>query len=215
MIWKFGTGFCVATVLTQLLILLVLVGRGNLDGNSAMKMIALANGIDISGDRLKQILESSKQMEVPSFNEVLEQRARMGDDIEMRLQAQKNYYEQLQVTLRDLQEKEKRFDTRRNAFNQKLDELEKGVRDEGMRELQRTLEVLDPEKAKTQLLMMFDEDEIDKIVNIVQNMSQEKRKKIINVFEGPEDEKKLGEILRRIGEGEPKQSLIEQARNDG
>jgi flagellar motility protein MotE (MotC chaperone) len=215
MIWKLASGFCVATVLTQFLVILVLAGRGNLDGDSAVKMVALANGIDITGDRLKAVLESAKQMEVPSFDEVLKQRSSDSLDMTLMLQNQANYYEQLQVMLRELQEKEKRFDTRRNAFNEKLDELEKGVRDEGMRELQRTLEVLEPEKAKTQLLMMLDEGEMDKIVNIVQSMSPEKRKRIFNEFAGPDDEKKLGEILRRIGEGEPEKSLIENARNDG
>lgn len=215
MIWKYASGFCVATVTTQLMILLVLVGRGNLDGDSFVKMVALANGIDITGDRLRAVLESVEQREIPSFEEVLAQRAKLGDDIEMRLQAQQNYYEQLQVMLRDLQSKEERFDTRRNAFNEKLDELEKGIKDEGMLKLQRTLEVLEPQKAKIQMLMMFDEGEIDKVVNIAQMMSPEKIKKIFNEFNGPEDEKKLGEILRRIGEGEPKKSLIEDARNDG
>lgn len=215
MIWKYASGFCVATVTTQLMILLVLVGRGNLDGDSFVKMVALANGIDITGDRLRAVLESVEQREIPSFEEVLAQRAKQGDDIEMRLQAQQNYYEQLQVMLRDLQSKEERFDTRRNAFNEKLDELEKGIKDEGMLKLQRTLEVLEPQKAKIQMLMMFDEGEIDKVVNIAQMMSPEKIKKIFNEFNGPEDEKKLGEILRRIGEGEPKKSLIEDARNDG
>ena len=215
MFWKLASGFCVATVLTQFLVILVLAGRGNLDGDSAVKMVALANGIDITGDRLKAVLESAKQMEVPSFDEVLKQRSSDSLDMTLMLQNQANYYEQLQVMLRELQEKEKRFDARRNAFNEKLNELDKGVRDEGMRELQRTLEVLEPEKAKTQLLMMFDEGEMDKIVNIVQSMSPEKRKRIFNEFAGPDDEKKLGEILRRIGEGEPEKSLIDNARNDG
>lgn len=215
MFWKLASGFCVATVLTQFLVILVLAGRGNLDGDSAVKMVALANGIDITGDRLKAVLESAKQMEVPSFDEVLKQRSSDSLDMTLMLQNQANYYEQLQVMLRELQEKEKRFDARRNAFNEKLDELDKGVRDEGMRELQRTLEVLEPEKAKTQLLMMFDEGEMDKIVNIVQSMSPEKRKRIFNEFAGPDDEKKLGEILRRIGEGDPEKSLIENSRNDG
>ena len=215
MIWKFASGFCVATVLTQMLLALVLVGRGNMDGDSLVKMIALANGIDITGDRLREVLESVEQREIPSFDEVLAQRAKLGDDIEMRLQAQQNYYEQLQVMLAELQSKEERFDTRRNAFNEKLAEMEKGIRDEGMMKLQRTLEVLDPAKAKVQMLMMMDQGEIDKVVNIAQLMSPEKIKRIFNEFAGPEDEKKLGEILRRIGEGEPKKSLIEQARNDG
>jgi predicted RNase H-like nuclease (RuvC/YqgF family) len=215
MIWKLISGFCVATVLTQALIVVVLATRGNFDGDSAVKMVALANGIDITGNRLQKMLDNSRNQELPSYEEVLEKRAEEGLDMELRLKAQENYYEQLQVMLRDLQDKEQRFDTRRNSFNEKLDEMEKGIRDEGMRELQRTLEVLDPAKAKTQLLMMFDEGEMDKIVNIVQAMSPEKRKRIFNEFEDPDEEKKMGEILRRIGEGEPKKSIIEQARNAG
>lgn len=215
MFWKLVSGFCVATVLTQMLVMAVLTSRGNLNGDSAVKMIALANGIDISGDRLRDVLLEAKETETPSFEEVLEQRSKQGFDMDLKIQSQNNYYEQLQVMLRELQEKESRFDLRRNSFNEKLDELEKGIKDEGMREMQRTLEVLDPVKAKTQLLMMVEDNELDKVVSIVQSMSPEKRKRIFNEFEGQNDEEKLADILRRIGEGEPKKSLIEEARNDG
>lgn len=214
MIWKLLAGFCVATVITELAVAGVLAARGTFTGETALKIIALANGIDISGEHLQNVLENAEASEAPSFEEVLEQRAQMGLDIDLRLQSQAHYYEHLQMMLRQLKEKEQRFDARREAFNKKLDELEKGIQEEGMQELQRTLEVLDPALAKAQLEMAYDEGEIDTVVNIVQAMPADKRKKILGEFVGADENKKLYEILRRIGEGEPKQSLIEQARED-
>lgn len=214
MIGKFIAGFCVATVITQLVVAGALAARGTFTGETALKMMALVNGIDISGDHLQRVIENAEASEAPSFEEVLEQRAAMGLDIDLRLQSQTHFYDHLQTMLRQLKEREQRFDVRREAFNKKLDDIEKGIRDEGMLELQRTLEVLDPELAKAQLEMAFDDGEIDTVVNIVQAMPPDKRKKILGEFVGADENKKLYEILRRIGEGEPKQSLIEQARED-
>lgn len=214
MIWKCIAGFCVATVLTELLVIGVLAARGALNSETSVKIVALANGIDITGNQLRQLLEQSESAETPSFEEVLEKRAQMGLDIDVRLQSQMHFHQQLQRMLRNLQEKEQRFDVRREAFNKKLDELEQGIREEGMQEIQRTLEVLDPPQAKSQLVMMYDDGEIDTVVNIVQAMPTDKRKKILGEFVGPEETEKLYEVLRRLGEGDPKHSLIEQARQD-
>lgn len=212
MILRIVSVFCVATVLTQCLVLGVLAVRGNLDSDKVVKIVALTNGIDITGDRLQEMLDESQTREVPSFSEVLTRRAVAGLDMDLQRHAIDNYSEQVEAYLRELQEKTSRFDLRRDAFNARLDDLEKGQTDEGMRELQRTLEVLPPDLAKTQLLMSFEEGEIDKVVNIVQAMNTDKRKKILSEFQGPAEEEKLAEILRRLGEGEPLKSLIEDAR---
>lgn len=214
MMWKWIAGFCVATVVTELLLLAVLAANGALNGETSVKILALANGIDINGRRLEQLVDRSQTSEVPSFDEVLTRRAQMGLDMDVRLQSQVNFHQQLQEMLRNLQEREQRFDVRREAFTKQLQELEAGARDEGMQEVQRTLEVLDPVQAKAQLVMMYDDGEIDTVVNIVQAMPPDKRKKILGEFVGPDDTEKLHEVLRRIGEGDPKKSLIEQARRE-
>ncbi len=215
MIWKIAASFCIATVLTQLLVVGVLAGKGSLNGDAVIKMIALANGIDISGDRLKKILEEAETTEAPSFEEVLEQRAEKGLDQEIRLSSQANYYNHIQTMYRELQEEVRRFDERRDSFNKMLADLEKGIHDEGLRQVQRTLETLPPEQAKTQILMTYEAGEVDTVVNIVQAMSPEKRKKILEEFKEPDEAKKLHEILTRIAEGEPKKGLINQARDQG
>ncbi len=214
MIWKLIASFCVATVITQCLVLGVLASRGNLDSDKAIKMVALANGIDITGDRLSEMLEASKTTPTPSFNEILDQRAETGLDMDLKLNAIADFNEQVQAMLQDLQKRQERFDLRRDAFNNKLAELDQGLQDAGMRELQRTLEVLPPDQAKIQLLKIFEDGEIDTVVNITQGMSSDKTKKILSEFQTPDEQDKLAQILRRIGEGEPKKSLIEDARQD-
>lgn len=214
MMWKAISSLCVATVITQMVISTFLMARGSLNKDSVTQLVALAHGIDITGDRLRAIMQESQTTEIPSFTEVLENRTAKGLDAELRLQNQSNFYDQLQFQLKNLREREDRFDVRRDAFNTRLDELEKGVRDEGLQELKRTLEVLDANQAKSQLLFLITDGEIDTVVNIVQAMSPDKRKKIFGEFTSPDEQAKLAEILRRIGLGEPKKSLIENARKD-
>lgn len=214
MIWKLISGFCVATVVTQMFVAGFFGAKGSLNGDTVTKMVALVHGIDISGDRLQAILNEAKTTEAPSFDELLQKRFEEGLDADLKFQSQTTFLEYLEEERRKLEEEKRRFDTRRDAFNQKLEEIENGIRDEGTQQLKRTLEVLNPVQAKTQLLMMFDDGEIDRVVNIVQAMSTDKTKKIYEEFNTPEDEEKLNELLRRIGEGEPKKSLIEQARQN-
>ena len=52
--------FCVATVLTQVILLSYFLIQGTLNRNSAIQLIALVNGIDISGNRLQEFLRKTK-----------------------------------------------------------------------------------------------------------------------------------------------------------
>jgi hypothetical protein len=61
---------------------------------------------------------------------------------------------------------------------------------------------------------MYDDERIDDVVNIVQAMSTEKRKDILAEFVSKDETVKLADILRRIGEGTPTTTLINQARSD-
>ncbi len=214
MMWKIASILCVGTVLTQLLIAGVLAARGNLNGDSMTKMVALSHGIDITGNRLQTMLNRAQNATTPSYNEILQKRYEESLDAELRLENQSNFSEQLQVQLRDLRIREERFDARRDAFNAKLAEMEAGIRDEGLQQLKKTLEVLEPNIAKSQLSLLYADGEIDTVVNIIQAIAADKRKKIIGEFTSPEDQEKLAEILRRIGQGEPKKSLIEDAKQE-
>ena len=80
--------------------------------------------------------------------------------------------------------------------------------------MQRTLQSLDAAQAKEQLMIMYEDERIDDVVTIVQAMSTEKRKDILAEFVSKEESTKLSDILRRIGEGMPITSLINEASNN-
>ncbi|WP_442507550.1 hypothetical protein SH528x_006479 [Novipirellula sp. SH528] len=175
------------------------------------KVIALLNGIDISGNRLQQILAQSEDREQPDFEEILQARKMESLEMDMRLRSQDQYRDELSQMEANLREKTKFFDERREAFNDKLAKMEKGAKDKGLLEVQKTLQSLDAVQAKEQLLRIYDDERVDEVVNIVQAMPIDKRKDILAEFVQPSEADKLSEILRRIGEGYPTTSLISQA----
>ncbi|WP_153559082.1 hypothetical protein [Roseimaritima sediminicola] len=211
MVFRLAAGLCVATVLTQGLVAGVLASRGTLNAQTLTQIVALMNGIDITGRRLQMVIDQASGTEQPDFSEILEARVHKSLDMDLRLEAQKRYSRELEEKLAELQAEQERFDVRRAEFFEKLDEVRSGVQTEGMQELTRTLQALAPEQAKDQLLRMMDDGRIEDVVNIVQATPLDKRTDILAEFVSEAESKQLEEILRRIGEGEPAKSLIDRA----
>lgn len=203
--------FCVATVMTQMILMGYFATRGTLTGENLTKLIALVNGIDITGSRLQQILRDSEDREQPDFDEILEARKMKSYDMDIRLRSQKEFREELGLMLAELRTERERFDERLASFRRELQEIRQGIQRQGMQDVQRTLQALDPVQAKEQLLIMYDDERIDEVVTIVQAMSTEKRKDILAEFVSKDEADKLAEILRRISEGIPTSSLIDKA----
>ncbi|KAA1260222.1 hypothetical protein LF1_27610 [Rubripirellula obstinata] len=203
--------FCIGTVITQMILAGYMVGSGRVDTDTVTKVVALVNGIDISGKRLQQIMRQGEDREQPDFDEILEARKLDGFDLELRLQSQQAFRDELSTMLADLKIKTERFDARYAAFNGELEEMRKGVQEKGLQDVQRTIQSLDAVQAKDQLLIMYDDERIDDVVTIIQAMPTEKRKDILAEFTDAKESEKLAEILRRIADGQPTKSLIDQA----
>ena len=203
--------FCVATALTQVILTGDFASRGGLTAETASKLLALMNGIDITGNRLQQILRDSADGEQPAFDEILEARKMQSYDMDMRLRSQQEFRDQISTMLAELREERDRFDDRLASFRRELQELRTGAQKEGLQDVQRTLQSLDPVQAKEQLMIMYDDERIEDVVTIVQAMSTEKRKDILAEFVSRDEADKLAEILRRISEGMPTSSLIDKA----
>ena len=203
--------FCIGTVITQMILAGYMVGSGRVDTDTITKVVALVNGIDISGNRLQQIMRQGEDREQPDFEEILEARKLDGFDLEMRLQSQQAFRDELSTMLAELKTKTERFDARYAAFNGELEEMRQGVHKKGLQDVQRTVQSLDAVQAKDQLLIMYDDERIDDVVTIIQAMPTEKRKDILAEFTDAKESEKLAEILRRIADGQPAKSLIDQA----
>lgn len=204
--------FCIGTVLTQLIMLGYFVTRGTLNGDTVTKTVALVNGIDITGERLRQIMQKSEQNEQPDFEEVLRQRMLAGTEMELRLRSQQTYENELTRLLEELKAAEARFDLRREAFDRKLEDVKRNAQDEGIKELQKTLQSLPVEQAKVQLLKFYDAGQIDNVVNIIHGIPLDIRKDIMAEFVEPAEAEKLHDILRRIGNGQPLSSYVDEAK---
>lgn len=200
--------FCVATVLTQVILLSYFLIRGTLNRNSAIQLIALVNGIDVSGMRLQEIYQQGENYEQPSYDEILAERKMTSLDMDFRLRSQQQFRDELSVMLADLRTDQDRFSDRLLAFRNELKELSDEAQDNGLQDVQRTLQSLDPEQAKEQLLIMYDDKRIDDVVTILQAMSTDARRDILAEFTTPADVEILADILRRISEGMPVSSLI-------
>jgi hypothetical protein len=212
MMLRLFAAFCVGTLLTQFIMLGYFATRGTLNGDTVTKVVALVNGIDITGEKLRQVLQKSEQKEIPNFEEVLRQRMLAGTEMELRLRSQQAYENELTRLLEELKAAEARFDLRREAFDRKLEDVQRNAQDAGIKELQRTLQSLPVEQAKVQLLKFYDAGQIDDVVNIIQGIPLDIRKDIMAEFVEPAEAEKLHDVLRRIGEGQPLSSFIDEAK---
>jgi len=206
--------FCIGTIVTQMILMGYFVSRGTFNVDSGTKMVALLNGIDITGDRLVKIMSKADASEQPGFDEILAARTMSSLDMDLKLRSQRAFDDELTKRATELRDAQVRFDKRREAFDRKLEEFEKGAEDEGMKEVIRTLQSLAADQAKDQLMKIYDGQEIDDVVNIIQGISMDKRKDILAEFTLPEEAEKLHLILKRIGDGLPTTQIIDQARQD-
>jgi hypothetical protein len=208
------TAFCVATVIAQAIILTMVAIRGNLRRDTFTEALALVNGIDISGEKLRKIVNDPQQIPVPSYDDVVAQRAQQNLNLEMRERSIKRYIEQLEVMQSKLRDDQVNFDRRKDAFYKLLDEMGENTRRENLGELQRTLEALDPEQAKILLMKMLENNQLIDVVAIIKGMTLEKRKKVLGEFTTEKEAAQLFEVLNQLRLGEPDASVIENARNE-
>ncbi|MEZ6133627.1 MAG: hypothetical protein R3C53_01835 [Pirellulaceae bacterium] len=210
---RFLVAFCVATVLAQCIILTFAAVRGNLKQDTPLKVIALLNGIDITGEQLQKMLEESQSQPVPTYEDVRDAQAEMSKNLQMREDSIRRMKAQIEEMLAQSTKTQEDFDRRKDEFYKLLEEKEANLLDASLLEVRRTLEVLSPEQSKEQIKKMYENDQIDDIVAIFKEMPLDKRKKIMGEFTGgPDEVDLLADILARTRAGEPASSIISDAR---
>ncbi len=213
-LFRMLAAFCVATVIAQLLILGMIAMRGNLHGETMTKAIALFNGIDISGAQLQKALSNARNVPVPTYDEVLAERAQQNLNLEMRERSVRASIEQLGGMQTKLQQDQEAFDRRKEAFYSLLDEMSKKGKQENLGEVQRTLEALAPEQAKSLMVKMLEAQQLQDVVEIIKGMALDKRKKILGEFTSEKEIAYVADILDQLRQGEPIASVIDKAKND-
>ena len=203
--------FCIATLLAQGIILGYLALSWQLDREKLVQMLAIAQGIDLfAAQKEAQSDEEKVATEEPSYQDWIERRATLFRDLELREQALDNAVAQLRVERAQLADDEGTFQRIREGFETQLASSRAEAEGEGIETLGSILESIKPTQAKDQILDMLDNEEMDKVVVLLNAMTASKRAKIIAEFKSEAEGKRVSEILRRIGEGEPVASMAEE-----
>jgi hypothetical protein len=211
--------FCVGTVLSLAVFFTVLAAKGGLSGDRFMAMLAAIQGVDMAS-AAANVPEPQPNDEQVSFDQILQKRALAGLDIDLRESALDKGLGDLRILQSQIETERRRLDQWKQSFDQRLSHLETAATDISLRELQTTLEAMNPKQAKEQILKMLDSPpmgDVDQpmrdIVTIMKTMPIDKRKKIIGEFKTPEETEKLAEILREIRLGLPDSELIRDTRD--
>jgi len=205
--------FCLATLISQAVLLAYLGFTWRLNRNKLVQIMAVLQNVDLFAIKEQADIEKEQPIsEQVSYQQIMEVRARNVYHLELKEQALKGDLEQLRFDQHKLAEDTRRYKQLRDAFNAQLLEMQQGAVASGEDEVVLILASAKPKQAKEQLVLMLDNDELDKVVSLLAKLPDTKRSKIIAEFKTPAESEQLGEILHRIREGIPDANLPEETR---
>ncbi len=211
--WMIFVYVCVGTIISQAIILMYLISTWKIDGQRWLQVVAAAQGILPAETGRPQTKAAQEQVgEQPSYDRILEARALKYRNLEIREHELHNSLSQIQFDQNKLAEEKKQYKQLRDGFDAQLLSMSEGSAASGKEEVRRTLESIKPKQAKTLILEMLDNKEIDDVVALLLPMPDNKRAKIFAEFKSPDELEKLSEVLRRIREGSPSAKAPEQTR---
>lgn len=203
---------CIGTVIAQCIGLVVLSRQGGLSRDNIAQALAILQGADIntlvSAAAGEQTAEPAEQV---SLEDIALARARLERDLELREQSIITQLDQIRFERAQLTDESARYRALASQFQQQLDTLRGEVIDENQEGARLILENIKPKQAKEQLMVMVTAGEMDEAVRLLSAMPVTKQSKLIAEFKTPEESAALAEMLRRIREGQPAISAIDDA----
>lgn len=203
--------FCVATILAQLAVLTVAAAKGNINDKTMARVLAALNGVDIQGERLQRILIKSREVPVPTYEDVLDAKVKSSLELDSRQEALDRLQRQITDRERSLREEINRFETTRKDFQQELDRIKKSTQAENLSEIRKILENLAPEQAKEQVLLMLKNNQKKDVVLIIKALPPDKQKKLLAEFTNQPDQQQLNEILQELKNTAPIDQAVDKA----
>jgi len=207
--------FCIATIIAQTIGLGMLWSRGSLESGRMMQVMAVLQGVDLVAMKQEAVeAQITINPAQPSIEDIVEARAMILRQIEMKEIAISAGLKQMDDRLRALEGEKEQFQLVSNKFTKRLDEVYDDAIVAGRDNARLLLENLKPKQAKQQILQMLDGGEIDEVVTLLSDMSISKRGKIAREFKSNDEELKLAKILKRVREGNPDTQVVDGVREN-
>jgi len=200
--WMVGYA-SVATVIAQAILLVFIARSWHLDKNRMARALAAAQGIDLPpADPAAALPRREAAREQVSYEEVLDARARKLRDLELREQALANALAQLDHEQRKLTDEQQRIAALKKSFATELATIGQQATSQGIEDTRAKLMAIKPDQAKLLLDDLLDEGEMQTVVTLIRGMPDSKASRIIGEFKSEEDLERIGEVLRRIIDGD-------------
>jgi hypothetical protein len=190
MLWG-GQGLaalCLATFLSQGVLLMMLWSRGYLTTEKVAKIQAIVAGVDyhqIRADLQQAAQTAAEDPKQLAMNELLAKQAealgRRSSDIALN-----------ESRLRD---SSRRFALQEEAFNGKVDSLETTIQQTTQGQLVRTMKNMSTDQVKANMVQIIKDGGIEDILAVVRQMTSSEQTKVFSEFQTDEEKVILNDIL--------------------
>ncbi|MDR1484147.1 MAG: hypothetical protein LBT09_04915 [Planctomycetaceae bacterium] len=200
----------VSTFLAMILLWICLSYSWNIDKSKRIKMIAIAQGHDISAMQR----EIEDRIGTMTYAEILERRAKWLQENELRdnSSSNENLSQLLTKDMAEIDQKLALIEKREKAFKKHIDDYLASTKTAGLDEEREIIEKADPDVAKNILLgIIRDFGDWNRVLTLIRDMNADRKREILYAMEGEEEQKRLVELLQKIGNGEPLTPEIEKA----
>ncbi len=198
-----------ATCLAQLILLGILIHRGALSKEKVAKMLAVAYEIELPPAQQQQ----GPLGPGPSLEQLEKMRAIRLRKLELRENALEQQALRLQVKFQQLREDREAQRRAARAFQQQLDQWEKGQKAQAVAEAVQLLGSLKPNQAKDQLLRAWQDKKYDWVVEVLKSLPPAKRAKIVISFRTDEEAAVLYEIIETLRQAKRETQLADEIRS--
>ncbi|MDR1478365.1 MAG: hypothetical protein LBJ00_05430 [Planctomycetaceae bacterium] len=199
-----------STFLAMILLWVCLSFSWNIDKSKRIKMIAIAQGHDI--EAIQREIED--RIGAMTYEEILERRAKwlLEKELQEDGSSDGNLSQILTKDMEDINRKLALIDKREKEFQKYIDDYLARTKNAGISEEREIIEMADPDVAKNILLgIIRDFGDWERVLTMIQDMNPRKKREILYAMEGEEEQKKLVELLQKIGNGEPLAPEIKKA----
>lgn len=206
--------FCAATFLAELILLVYWSWSWQVGREKVTKMLAVAQGIDQLIAPPQPVVAAEQAVpEQPAYEEVLDRRARMLRDLELRELALSGAMTELRSQRQQLVDERKSYEKNLADFEARLAAMQDQAKSQGMETARAILAGIKPQQAKSQIVEMLNQGEIDQVVALLSEMTDSKRAKIIGEFKTPAENELIGKVLERLRTGGRTAELANEAQD--
>lgn len=204
---------CVATVIAAVIAVGYLWQSGSITNDKLFKIMASLQDIDLEAVMKKHDETENEIPEEPSLNKLLHDRALRDRNYELKADQLRRGISEFKHTRELLTVEMERRDLVAKTLDKKLDQAIGLAIDSGQAAVARHMNQMKPLQVKKELLIMLEKDKQEDVVNLLNQLTDQQLKKVLQQFKDDTEIKDLYEQIHSLmAQGVPQKHVIDQAK---